>query len=239
MEYTEIITEAFQTLSVNKLRTGLATLGIVIGIGSVIALLSLGQATQQAVTSQIQSLGSNLLTVRPGSISQGGVRGAGGGQTTLSLEDAEAIASSQTITTIEKVSPEFERRTQITTGGTNTNTQVYGVTDEYAPVHNIAISEGTFISQNDVDSMTKVAVLGPQAVTDLFGENGNALGQWVRISGQTFNVIGVTVSKGGSGFFNQDDLVYIPLTTAQKVIFGVDYLSSIALQAKSPEMIPS
>src|SRR3972149_3571092 len=131
MEYSEIIAEAFATLSVNKLRTGLATLGIVIGVGSVIALLSLGQATQAAVTSQIQSLGSNLLTVRPGAIMQGGIRGAAGGRTTLTLDDAKAISTSQEVTTIQNVSPEFERRTQVTTAGFNTNTQIIGVTSIY------------------------------------------------------------------------------------------------------------
>src|SRR3990167_2725499 len=113
MEYSEIITEAITTLTVNKLRTGLATLGIVIGIGSVIALVSLGQASQQAVQSQIQSLGSNLLTVQPAGQNQGGVRGAAGGGTTLTMEDAEAIKNSPQITTINKVSPEYSSRTQV------------------------------------------------------------------------------------------------------------------------------
>lgn len=237
MEYSEIILEAINTLTVNKLRTGLATLGIVIGIGSVIALLSLGQATQRAITTQIQSLGSNLLTVRPGSVSQGSVRGAAGGQTTLIYDDAKAISTSPEVTTVELVSPEFERRTQITTGGANSNTQVVGVVPQYAPVHNITASSGVFISQNDVDNLSKVAVLGPQVVTDLFGESISPIGQTLRISGQTFNIIGVTAEKGGSGFFNADDIIYIPLSTAQKILFGVNYLSSIALQAKSSEVM--
>lgn len=237
MGYLEIITEAFGTLTVNKLRTGLATLGIVIGIGSVIALLSLGQATQAAVTSQIESLGSNLLTVRPGAVSQGGIRGAAGGQTTLTLDDAKAISASRLITTIEKVSPELERRTQVTTGGSNSNTQVVGATPDYALVHNVAVSEGVFIGQSDNDSMSKVAVIGPAVITDLFGENTNPIGQSLRISSQTFKIIGVTSSKGGSGFFNQDDIIYVPLLTAQKVLFGVNYLSSIALSAKSADVM--
>src|SRR3989338_9313021 len=235
MEFTEIATEAIGTLSVNKLRTGLATLGIVIGIGSVIALLSLGQATQAAITSQIQSLGSNLLTIRPGSISQQGVRGAAGGRTTLTLDDAKAISTSQEITTIQNVSPEFERRTQVTTAGFNTKTQIIGVTSIYKKVHNISLSQGNFITETDIGSMSKVAVLGPQVVNDLFGENTSPLGRSVRISGQTFTVKGVTASKGGSGFFNADDVIYIPLTTAQKILFGTDYLSTIALEAKSAD----
>ena len=110
MEYTELIKEGFGTLIVNKMRTGLAMLGIIIGIGSVIALVSLGQASQQSVQSQIQGLGANLLTVQPGAHRSGAVRGAGGGGTTLTLEDANAIKTSPQITTILNVSPEFSRR---------------------------------------------------------------------------------------------------------------------------------
>jgi len=237
MEFRETIIESLGTLTVNKLRTGLAILGIVIGIGSVIALMSLGQATAQAVQSQIQSLGSNLLTVRPGSFNQGGVRGAAGGRTTLTLDDAKAISNNSQITTIKYVSPEIEQRSQVTTGANNTNTEIMGVTPLYANVHNLSISSGNFISQNDNDSMSKVAVLGPQVVSDLFGENSNPIGQTIRLKGQTLTVTGVTTSKGGSGFMNQDDIVYVPLTTAQKILFGQNYLSSISLEAKSAEVM--
>ena len=237
MELNEIITEAVNTLSTNRLRTALATLGIVIGIGSVIALISLGQGSQKAVESQIESLGSNLLTVRPGSQSSGNIRGAAGGGTTLTYADAEALASSPKITTVSNVSPEVERRSQVTTAKENTNTQVYGVTPTYFEVHKVEISEGTFITKRDVDSMTKVAVLGPQVVSDLFGEGANPTGQSVRIEGQSFRVIGVTVSKGGAGFGNRDDVIYIPLTTAQKILYGINYLSSIAVEAKSEDVM--
>jgi len=237
MELTELITESLSTLTINKMRTGLAILGIVIGIGSVIALMSLGQATQQSIESQIQSLGANLLTVQPGSQRQGAVRSAQGSNTTLTLEDAQAIASSPQITSVQSVSPELQRRTQVTTGANNTNTQVVGVVPVYAAVHKITIGSGAFISSQDVDGMTKVAVIGPQVVTDLFGENASPIGQTIRINKQIFTVIGVTQSKGGSGFFNQDDIIFIPLTTAQKQIFGVDYVSSIALEAKSSDVM--
>jgi len=237
MDYLELLLESIGTLTLNKMRTGLAVLGIVIGIGSVIALVSLGQATQQAIQLQIQSLGSNLLTVRPGAISQGGIRGAAGGRTTLTLDDAGAISTSNQISTVKYVSPETEQRTQITTGSNNTNTQIIGVIPIYATVHNVTIASGNFISQSDIDGMTKVAVLGPQVVTDLFGENVNPIGESIRVSGQTLTVIGVTTSKGGSGFMNQDDIVYIPLSTAQKQLFGTNYLSSIAVEAKSAEVM--
>lgn len=238
MEYTEIISEALGTLTINKLRTCLAALGIVIGIGSVISLISLGQATQQSVQNQIQALGSNLLTVNPGVQSSGAVRGAAGGGTTLTLDDAKAIENSGgQINTIKNVSPEVARRTQITTGRTNTNVQVIGATPTYVEVHKFSIQSGSFISQRDVSGMTKVAVVGPQVATDLFGESSNPIGQTVRINSQTFNIIGTTVSKGGTGFQNQDDLVWVPLSTAQKQLFGIDYLTSIALEANSEDVM--
>jgi len=237
MEYTEIILEALDTLGINKLRTGLAALGIVIGIGSVIALVSLGEATAQSVQNQIQALGSNLLTVQPGSQNTGAVRGASGGGTSLTWDDARAIQNSGgQVNTILNVSPEFSRRTQVTTGKTNTNVQIIGVTPTYLVVHKFVIETGSFISDSQVNSMSKVAVVGPQVITDLFG-GGDGVGKTIRISGQTFNIIGVTQSKGGSGFQNQDEMVWVPLSTAQKQLFGVDYLSSIALEAKSPDVM--
>lgn len=237
-EIFETFRESLGTLSLNKLRTGLAMLGIVIGIGSVIALLSLGQATQKQITDQIQSLGANLLTVNPGaSQSTGSVRGAQGGGTTLTLEDANAIKNSTQITTINSVSPELSSRDQITTGKSNTNVQIIGATPTYTAVHKLEIQEGSFITDSQNNSLSRVAVLGPQVVTDLFGEGTNVIGQTIRISGQSFTVIGVTVSKGGTGFLNQDNIAYVPLSTAQKQLFGQDYLSSIALEAKSPEVM--
>ena len=237
MNLGEIILESLQTLKVNKLRTGLAVLGIVIGIGSVITLISLGTGSQKAVESQIQSLGSNLLTVRPGFVTSGRIRGAAGGGTTLTLADAEAIASSPKVTNVSRVSPEVERRSQVTTAKANTNTQVYGVTPTYSEVHKVEIQVGSFITQRDTDSMTKAAVLGPQVVNDLFEEGENPVGQTVRIEGQSFRITGVTVSRGGTGFQNRDDVVYIPLTTAQKILYGIDYLSSIAVEAKSEDVM--
>ncbi len=237
MDFITLTIESIGTLTLNKMRTGLASLGIVIGIGSVIALLSLGQGSQQAIQSQIQSLGSNLLTVQPGAVRSGGVQGAAGGRTTLTLDDAKAIAASTQITTIQKVSPESSNRTQVITGSSNTNTQVVGVTPVYAEVHKVSIASGNFISDQQVTSMSKVAVIGPQVATDLFGENTDPLGKTIRIGQQTLQVIGVTVAKGGSGFSNQDDMIYVPLTTAQKQLFGVNYLSSISLEAKSEDVM--
>lgn len=237
MDYKELVLESFSTLTLNKVRTGLAILGVVIGIGSVIALVSLGQASQRSIEEQIKTLGSNLLTVSPGAQRSGGVRGAAGGIQTLTYDDAKAITSSPQITTVKKVSPEYSGREQIMAGRNNTNTQVAGVTPEYTEVRNVGVSSGFFISQQNLDGMSKVAVLGPQTAADLFGEGVDPVGKDIRIKGLTFRVVGMTVSKGGSGFMNQDDRVYVPLTTAQKLLFGVNYLSSISIEAVSQEAI--
>ncbi len=186
MEYSEIISEAIGTLTVNKLRTTLATLGIVIGIGSVIALISLGQASQQVIQNQIQSLGANLLTVSPGAQRTGAVRGAAGGSTTLTNDDAKAIQTSPEITTVSSVSPEVDQRQQLTTGSNNTNIRVNGVTAAYALVHKINMDSGVFISDQDDLGMRKVVVIGPQVVTDLFSNGSDPIGQSVRMKGIDF-----------------------------------------------------
>ena len=237
MDYQELVRESFSTLALNKVRTGLAMLGVVIGIGSVIALVSLGQASQRSIEDQIKTLGSNLLTVSPGAQRSGGVRGAAGGGQTLTYDDAKAIITSPQITTVKKVSPEYSGREQIVAGRNNTNTQVAGVTPEYTEVRNVSVSSGFFISQQNLDGMSKVAVLGPQTAVDLFGEGVDPVGKDIRIKGLTFRVVGMTVSKGGSGFMNQDDRVYVPLTTAQKQLFGVDYLSSISIEVVNQDFM--
>lgn len=237
MDIKELILECFSTLTVNKMRTGLAILGIVIGIGSVIALISLGQASQKMIENQIQSLGSNLLTIQPGGQQSGAVRGAQGGGTTLTLEDAKAIQSSPTVTTVKTISPEYSKRAQVVVGRNNTNTQIYGVYPTYAEIKKITLSSGVFISTRDVVSMSKVAVIGPQVVTDLFGEGANPIGKMMRTSNQSLKIIGVTTSKGGSGFNNQDDIIYVPLSTAQKQLFGAANLTSISIEANSAEVM--
>lgn len=234
-EISELFFESLGTLTINKLRTGLAILGIVIGIGSVIALISLGQASQRAIQNQIQSLGANLLTISPGSQTTGSVRGASGGGTTLTNEDAKAILNNTT--TIKSVSPEVQERVQVTAGRNNTNIQVIGATSSYASVHNVTVSSGNFISETDNSQLARVAVVGPQVAADLFGEGIDPTGQAIRIGGTSLRIIGVTKAKGGTGFQNQDDIAYVPLSTAQKILFGQTYLSTIALEAKSSEVM--
>lgn len=233
MDYKETLISALESLMRNKMRTALATLGVIIGIGAVIALVSLGQGSQKMVQNQIQSLGSNLLTIIPGAPSNGGIRQAAGGNTTLTYDDAKSILLSTQVTTVANVSPEISRRAQVVAGRKNTNTQVVGATPAYERVHKVGLTSGSFFSNQQLDSMAKVAILGSTVVTDLFGEGANPIGQTVRINKIAFLVIGVTASKGGSGFGNQDDMIIVPILTAQRQLFGVDYVSSVALEAKS------
>jgi putative ABC transport system permease protein len=239
VDFSEIFATAVEALLLNKVRTGLASLGIIIGVGAVIALVSLGQASQKAVQNNIQSLGSNLLTVRAGSSNSGAVRGAAGGGSTLTYEDAKAIQTSAQITTIDQVSPELQQRAQVVAGRNNTNTQLVGATEAYETVHKIGISSGRFVTSQDISSLGKVAIVGPTVVETLFGTGAEAVGQTIRINGMPFKIVGVTVSKGGTGFMNQDDIIFVPLTTAQKQLFGISYVSSISISAKNEDVMSS
>lgn len=235
--FGEILLTAIEALKLQKTRTALAVLGIVIGIGAVIALVSIGQSAQKSVENQISSLGSNLLTVSPGAQSSGGVRSASS-RTTLTYDDAKAIASDASITTVSKVSPELANRGQVIFGKNNTNTQIIGATAAYLDVHNMTLQAGAFITDRDSTNQAKVAVVGPQVVTDLFGSaDANAVGQTIRINRIPFKIVGVTTSKGGTGFQNQDDMVLVPLETAQKTLFGLNYLTTISIEAKDKNSI--
>ena len=232
MIISDLFEETYSALLVNKARSGLTILGIIIGIGSVIAMVSIGQGAKGTIESSIQSLGSNLILVMPGA--QGGFGGGGinagrGSAQSLTLDDADAI--SEEIPIAQAVSPELTGRYQITARGTNTNTQVIGTTSMYPSVRNVQTELGSFISDQDLRSLGKVAVLGPTVRDDLFGEGADPIGQAIRIRGINFKVIGVTQVKGGSGFTNQDDIIFIPVTTAQRFLSGSQYVNSIAVQA--------
>jgi len=240
MKFIDLSQETYFSLSSNKARSILTILGIVIGIGSVIAMTSIGQGAAQTIQSNIQSLGSNLLVVTPGSQQGVGtvVRGGSGSATTLVQDDSDAIKDS--IKNIENVAPVVSGREQVKTKkGTNTNTNINGVEDTYAPLKNIDMEFGAFITTDHVKRLSKVAVLGPVTRDELFGEGVNPIGEVVRIKSLEFTVIGVTQSKGGSSFGNADDLIYIPITTAQTYIKGSDSLSNINVQVSTEEMMSS
>jgi len=234
MKLRDTLEETYTALSANKARSGLTILGIVIGISSVIALVSIGQGATSSIQSSIQSLGSNLLLITPGAQrGQGFQVSAGrGGAKTLTQDDADAIASQ--VANVQAVASEVSGRYQVTAKGTNTNTTVDGVTSTYPAIRNVQIDQGMFISDSQNQSLAKVAVIGPTTMTDLFGDSAQAsdvIGQTIRIKGIEFKVIGVTVSKGGSGFNNADDIIYIPAQSAERFLSGSQYLTTIDVQA--------
>lgn len=233
MKITDLLEQTFSSLLANKARSGLTVLGIVIGIGSVITMVSIGQGASGTITSSIESLGSNLLMVMPGfarGVGQQVSAGRGGAQT-LTLADAEVIKNE--VYGVVDVAPQYSTRSQITAKGTNTNTSVYGVTEAYASVRNVAVENGSFITQANNDAKSKVAVLGPTTAADLFGEGVDPIGQTIRLSNMDFKVIGVTIAKGGSGISNADDVIYIPLNTALHYIAGNTQVGTISVQGES------
>jgi putative ABC transport system permease protein len=209
---TESVRVALRALGANKLRAVLTMLGMVIGVGAVIALMSIGQGMQAGITSQISSLGTNLLFVTPGATTSGGVRTQAGSAQTLTSEDAAAIAES--VPQVAAVAPEVSTRAQVVANGKNTNTQVTGVTPDYLGVRNWTLAEGDFIGDEQVTSKGLVAVLGATTAQNLFGD-GDPLGQTVRVNNVNLKVVGVLQAKGSGGFGNSDDVIFVPLTTAQ------------------------
>ena len=231
MKVADLIEETNKSLLANKTRSVLTILGIVIGIGSVIAMIAIGRGSENMIQSNIQSLGSNLVIVMPGMQRGPGFQvsmGRGSAQT-LIKDDADAIQ--REINVAKGVAPEATGRYQVTAKGTNTNTSVAGTTASYPSVRNLEIFAGSFVTDQHVKQMSKVAVLGPAARDDLFGEGINPIGQSVRVKKVDFKVIGVTKKKGGSGFGNQDDMIFVPITTAQQFLSGNDRVNTISVQA--------
>ena len=232
---------AISSLGANKLRTGLALLGIVIGVAAVISTMSVGRGAQEAVTANIESLGTNLLFVRPGEASVGGIFGGQGSATTLTLEDANALVDPLFAPSVEAVAPELNTTGQIVAGRENTFAQVLGITPDYLSVRNQTMATGQFIASAHVAASSEVVVLGSQISETLFGFR-DPVGQTVRISGKLFTVIGVLESKGGVGL-SIDNQVLVPITTAyhrlasQSTAQGEVNVQSINVQVRSVDEI--
>jgi len=228
----ESLRTAYRGLVANKLRSLLTMLGIIIGVGAVVAMISIGTGAQESATESIRGLGSNILFISPGSPGGGfgGARGAQGTQETLTLKDAEAI--DENINAAKNISPEFTSREQVIFKKQNTNTSIVGATSTYEDVHNFHVETGSFINESDERVTKRVAVLGVNVVAELFGE-GTAVGQTIKIKNVHFKVIGIMEEKGQSGFQNLDDQIFIPLSAAQKRLFGAKHLSTISIQATS------
>lgn len=233
--FRESVKIALNALVANKLRSVLTMLGIIIGVGAVIAMVSIGMGVRDKVQNSIASLGSNLIIVTPGAASSSGIRQAAGTNTTLTLKDAQAIA--REIPGVSAVAPSVGRQYQVVAGNQNWTTNVQGTTPEYMDVRNLSVQSGSFITNEDVEARNRVAVIGSTVAGNLFG-NGNPVGQNIRINNAPFKVIGVLESKGQSaGGQDQDDIVIIPLTTAQERLMGITYIQAISVQAASADVI--
>ncbi len=245
MNLPTLLMTALSSLTSNKLRAGLTLLGVVIGVAAVITLMAIGKGVQQTITERIQSLGTNVLFVRPGQSSVGGVSRAQGTAATLTLEDAYALADPLFAPSVAMVAPELSTTAQVVVGSKNTNTRIYGVTPEYEEVRNFGLSSGRFISMGHLDNYSQVAVLGSEVAEALFGFR-DPVGQMVRINGRQFNVIGVLESKGGGNrFFSLDDQVLVPITTAyhrlasQRTASGGINVQNVNVSVRDVESIDS
>ena len=232
MLFTESVRIAINALFANKLRSLLTMLGIIIGVGAVIAMVAVGMGVTQRVTDSIASLGSNMLIIRPGASMSGGLRGAAGSRTTLKYEDATAIKKK--IKDVDYVSPTVQKNYQVVYGNQNWNTSVTGVTQEYMSIRDLKITTGSFITEDDMNTRNRVAVIGMTVASNLFGE-ANPVGKTIRVNNQPYRVIGVLESKGQSSVGqDQDDVVIVPLTTAMDRLLAVTYVQTINVQVSSP-----
>jgi putative ABC transport system permease protein len=204
---------------------------------SVICLLSLGEANQRASEAQIQSMGSNVIMITPGSKTKGLVKEAVGTATSLTEQDANTIVT-QKFDHITNVAPEYVNRAQVVASRYNTNTQISGITNDYFTTKNIELSDGALFTDYQVHAYSRVAIVGPTVAKAIF-PNKNPINQTFRINGEQFQVVGIAASKGIIGSKDLDDVVYIPLATAQKILFGVDYISTIYIKVDDEANIPT
>jgi putative ABC transport system permease protein len=219
MNLSESLRVAFEGLAANRLRSALTMLGVIFGVGAVIAAVSMTEGAKAATLKQFERFGTNVLTVRSGPERRGGVRSAVGSAQDLTTEDARAIA--EQCPSVVAVAPQVSTSAQIKAGNQNTNTRVIGTTEAFPSIRDITMSEGTWFSAADVKARSKVAILGPTVVEELFGAGASVAGKQMKIKSVTFRVLGQYKAKGEAGGpFSQDDQVMVPLTTAMFRLIG-------------------
>ncbi|GAI44148.1 unnamed protein product, partial [marine sediment metagenome] len=224
---------ALMALGRNKMRSFLTALGIIIGVGAVIAMVSIGQGAKIEVEKRFEAMGTNLLFVRAGSRSYRGVHGGGGTVQNLTPADAKAIL--EQADAVQYVSPSVNTRSQVVYGNKNWNTSIYGVGENYPLVRNWEIEDGVFFDEAMIRSGQKVCVLGSEVSMNLF-EGADPIGQIIRIKKVPFRVLGILKSKGeAGGWFSRDDMIAVPYTTAQRLMGRTDRIQSIDVSAFSPE----
>ena len=224
MLMAETIRTAWRALTANRLRAALTTLGMIIGVAAVVTMLAVGEGARAGVETRIRSLGTNLLTVRPGQPKRGPVRS--GNVETLTEGDADAIAR---LDGVARVAPQANGMAQVKYRNANTSCQILGTTEEYLAIHSQGLREGAPFTFLDVEGRRRVAVIGANVAETLFGPLP-ALGERIQIQGQSFRVVGVLEGKGDAGFESPDDVVYVPVSTHMSALFGADHLDTISVQ---------
>jgi putative ABC transport system permease protein len=235
VNYLQSFIEASESLLANKMRSGLTVLGIIIGVAAVIAVLAIGNGTQESILGEIQGVGTNLLFVTSG----------GSEDITnpkpLTLSDADALAEPFSAPSIDGVAPVLNGRVEVNFAGENKSTTVVGVTPDYASVRNVGLSEGEFVSDTDLAGRSAVVLLGTEVAEDLFGRKSGLVGEKVRIEGQPFRVIGILEEKGGSAMGSEDDQILVPMTTAQTRLLQrstPNQVDIIYVQAVASDAVP-
>jgi putative ABC transport system permease protein len=236
MNIAQSILEALESLNANKMRSGLTILGIVIGVGAVIAMLAIGQGAQSSITGAITSIGTNLLFVSSGNRTAD-VRNA----KPLTLADAQAIADPLSAPDVAAVAPVIQGSGTITAGGQSMDISITGTTPEYFSLQNYSLLEGDFLTQDQQLGSSSVAVIGPGVADKLFDRRDGVIGETVRIEGQPFRIVGLLASKGGGMFGSEDNSVIVPFSTAQTRLIhrsGLRQIDQLLVQAVSAEAVP-
>lgn len=234
MNYSNLFRIAVRALIRNKLRAFLTMLGIVIGVASVIAMLAIGEGSKQSIRSQMSSMGTNMVMIMPNFQRRGGV--SLGASSSMALKYSDVVALRNESTDLAAVSPEVRSNGQVIYGNENTQTNIYGVSEEYLSIKKLEIKSGRIFNASEVRSMSKVCLLGQTVVNNLFGSGVDPVGMVIRIKNLPFQIIGVLKEKGESGMGqDQDDLVLAPYTTVQRRLAAIDYINAIYASAVSED----
>lgn len=233
MNFKESFLTALGALLANKLRALLTMLGIIIGVSAVITMIAIGEGAQKAVIERIQSMGTNLLFISPGAQRGGGVTVIQFG-TSVRLKNSDAAALLAQVSAAEAIVPEINRQAQVKYQNRNWSTRIVGTVPEYEEVRNFKAAQGRYFTHAEELGVAKVCVIGQSIVDNLF-LSADPIGKLIRISGDNYEVVGILETKGQSGFQNPDDQIIVPLSTAQRRLFGVDYLSQITARVISDQ----
>ena len=226
IDFKSTLKMALVSLKVNKMRSILTSLGIIMGVAAVIIMMAISAGSSKKIKANIASMGSNLLTVRSASAKSGGVRQGMGSKPTLTMKDAESIEKN--VSGIEAISVVSNEGKQLTYGNQNWSTSVYGVMPQYFYIQNYEVESGRGLTFDDLRNTAKVTVIGSSVSTELFGDL-NPVGKIIRVGNVPFKVIGTLKSKGSSGMMNNDDLIFIPITTAQRKVFGTAFPGTVGM----------